>query len=155
MVVAVSRTYQSDRQEDVRQGQRIGSIDNKARESIPLYYSLAKSGIVKQFKQFREGSLTIEADVGSRVFSSATGQVMDQGYDKMDGIYVRTGHSGSGMISYSLLQRALVATGQHVEAGQDVGNTGMTGDAYVPALSFEMTKAESLVDAVAAYIILQ
>lgn len=60
------------------------------------------------------------------VYAMMEGKVVETGYDRRSGIYVRLSH-GTYSVSYCHLSRVLVAEGDSVQAGQPVAITGNSG----------------------------
>jgi peptidoglycan hydrolase-like protein with peptidoglycan-binding domain len=97
-------------------------------------------------RRFHSGIDLPEA-TGAVVTAARAGRVtyadwLDGGW----GIEVTIAHGSGVRTIYAHLSRALVAVGQHVEAGQSIGRVGATGHASGPHLHFEVRLRGAAVD---------
>src|SRR5262249_56052923 len=81
----------------------------------------------------------VVAGGGARAVAARGGRVIYAGYDVLAGYYVVIDGKGTGAdFAYMhLRQPALVATGESVYTGQQIGEVGDTGDAVGCPLHFE------------------
>jgi murein DD-endopeptidase MepM/ murein hydrolase activator NlpD len=80
----------------------------------------------------------LEAELGSPVFAVGDGVIAFAGEQGSYGNLVVINHSQGLQTRYAQLEDVLVSVGQSVIAGTPIGTVGMTGDAIVPHLHFEV-----------------
>lgn len=74
------------------------------------------------------GGVDIAAKKGTPVRSLAGGKVIDSGYNKKDGYYIKVDHGKGYQSTYGHLNtKALFDAGQEIENGQVIGQVGSTG----------------------------
>jgi len=76
--------------------------------------------------------------LGDPVVAAAGGEVSEAGFDNKDGYFVRIVHGTGIETFYAHLSETLVEPGETVEAGQQIGGVGQTGQATGPCLHFEL-----------------
>ncbi len=105
-------------------------------------YSIAGS---KENAQYHPG-IDIGVVRGTPVKASASGYVVESGWDDVYGYYVKIDH-GYGMKSlYGHNDRLAVIKGEKVARGQTVAYSGNTGRSTAPHLHFEVTQNNVPVD---------
>ncbi len=92
---------------------------------------------VLKTRQFHNG-IDIEAPVGTIVHAAAPGKVYFVGTQEGIGNVVILQHANDYYTLYGHLSKALVYTGQFVEAGQPIAASGNTGISSGPHLHFEI-----------------
>jgi len=110
----------------------------------PLHGAIA-SPFGPRWNRFHEG-LDISADEGERIHASLTGRVVFADWNDGFGRLITIAHHRGVVTMYAHLSRIEVAPGQHVEAGQEIGLVGHTGDATGPHLHFEVRLHGASVD---------
>ncbi len=120
---------------------RRASLGASPDENIPNVWPVA--GIVSQ--KFRApssgdpGHLAIDiiAAGNDLVVSSARGIVVESGWDRDLGRYVKVDH-GAYKTLYGHLSRSFVQTGDHLSKGASIGTVGNTGNSIGPHLHYEV-----------------
>jgi murein DD-endopeptidase MepM/ murein hydrolase activator NlpD len=92
--------------------------------------------ITQYFWQYHPG-IDIAAEVGTREFATAGGQVVFAGWGSY-GIYVEIDHGNGFHSIYGHMSAVLVKTGESVTQGQLIGLMGATGRATGTHLHFEI-----------------
>ena len=88
--------------------------------------------------------LDIQAGMGTPVFASADGVVVNAKYVGTWGNYVRINHGSLGVqTGYAHLSRFAVSEGDHVRKGQVIGYVGSTGNSTGPHLHYEIYERNS------------
>ena len=88
--------------------------------------------------------LDIQAGMGTPVFASADGVVVNAKYVGTWGYYVRINHGSLGVqTGYAHLSRFAVSEGDHVRKGQVIGYVGSTGNSTGPHLHYEIYERNS------------
>ena len=77
------------------------------------------------------------APVGTPVYASGDGKVIESGYSRGNGNYVYVQHAGNIVTRYLHLHKRLVRAGARVDQGQTIGTVGATGLATGPHLHYE------------------
>lgn len=121
---------------------RLESKDaNLRRERLPNIWPA--KGIVSQ--KFSEGGpegrhegIDILAEENSLVVSAAKGVVVEEGWSKDLGLFVRVNHDFQAETVYGHLSRSFVKTGDQVRKGLALGLVGNTGRSLGPHLHFEI-----------------
>ncbi len=89
----------------------------------------------------RSGShngIDIANDIGTPIYSTADGEVVESGPASGFGKWVRVQH-GDGTVSvYGHINESLVSEGDHVEAGEQIATMGNRGQSTGPHLHFEI-----------------
>jgi murein DD-endopeptidase MepM/ murein hydrolase activator NlpD len=83
------------------------------------------------------------ASCGTKLVAARAGKVVFQGYHALAGYYMVIHGSGSGFdyLYAHLREPALVAKGERVYTGQQIGEVGQTGDAQGCHLHLELWSA--------------
>lgn len=82
--------------------------------------------------------------MGTPVFASADGVVVNAKYVGTWGNYVRINHGSLGVqTGYAHLSRFAVSEGDHVRKGQVIGYVGSTGNSTGPHLHYEIYERNS------------
>ena len=85
--------------------------------------------------------IDLGAPVGTHIRSAAAGEVIVSkaiGWNGGYGHYIVIKHNNGVQTLYAHLSKNIVSVGQHVTAGQYIGNIGMTGKTTGPHLHFEV-----------------
>lgn len=90
--------------------------------------------------------LDIGGDRGDHVLASATGVVIEQGYDSAKGNYIIIRHSDQITTRYLHLSKIDVTEGQAVKKGEPIGELGSTGRSTGPHLHFEIRNNNEPID---------
>ena len=90
--------------------------------------------------------IDLAVPVGTNVYSSASGTVIQSGWNGGYGICVSIDHGNGIVARYAHLSGADVTVGQVVEQGDLIGLSGNTGNSTGPHLHFEMRLNEEVVD---------
>jgi murein DD-endopeptidase MepM/ murein hydrolase activator NlpD len=124
--------------------------DLPSRDNIPDIWPVA--GIVSQPFASNSGSesrhegLDSIAETNALVVSSAQGIVVESGWDRDLGKFVRIDHDYNTVTLYGHLSRAFVQEGDHVEKGSTIGAVGNTGNSFGPHLHYEILVKGKSVD---------
>lgn len=126
-----------------------GQGDFPGRDNIPDIWPVA--GIISQpyagaNTESRHDGLDIIAETNALVVSSARGIVVESGWDRDLGKFVRIDHDFNTVTLYGHLSRAYVQEGDHVEKGASVGAVGNTGNSFGPHLHYEILVKGKSVD---------
>ncbi len=81
-------------------------------------------------------ALDIANDVGTPIYASAAGTVVQAGELGTLGLNVQIAHGNSFLTSYGHMNTILVQAGQYVERGQQIGEMGSTGKSTGPHTHF-------------------
>lgn len=119
------------------------------RDNIPDIWPVA--GIVSQSynaaaTETRHEGLDIIAESNALVMSAARGIVVESGWDRDLGKFVRIDHDFNTVTLYGHLSRAYVQEGDHVEKGTTIGAVGNTGNSFGPHLHYEILVRGKSVD---------
>jgi murein DD-endopeptidase MepM/ murein hydrolase activator NlpD len=120
------------------------------RDNIPDIWPVA--GIVSQpyhgnaSGEARHDGLDIIAETNALVVSAARGIVVESGWDRDLGKFVKVDHDLQTMTLYGHLSRAYVQEGDHVEKGASIGAVGNTGNSFGPHLHYEIIVRGKSVD---------
>jgi murein DD-endopeptidase MepM/ murein hydrolase activator NlpD len=140
----VAQVRELDRKTKGHQG------DSPGRDNIPDIWPVA--GIVSQpfaanaGGETRHEGLDIIAETNALVMSTARGIVVEAGWDRDLGKFVRIDHDFNTMTVYGHLSRTYVQEGDHVEKGATVGAVGNTGNSFGPHLHYEILVKGKSVD---------
>ena len=91
-------------------------------------------------------AVAIAAEEGTPVYATADGVVVQAGYAGEDGNRIAIDHAGGFESVYNHLRDILVAEGERVKRGQQIGTVGSTGNSTGPQLSFELLRDGEFVD---------
>ena len=94
----------------------------------------------------RHEGIDIIAESNALVVSAARGIVMESGWDRDLGKFVRIDHDLNTVTLYGHLSRAYVQAGDHVEKGATIGAVGNTGNSFGPHLHYEILVRGKSVD---------
>ena len=108
---------------------------------VPTRFALANpnpgSTWVRGFTWYHNGIDITSGSAGTPLYAADVGVVIFAGWDPYGGGYtVKIDHCGGLATSSCHMQQLLVTLGQVVQAGQEIGLQGMTGDATGPHLHF-------------------
>jgi murein DD-endopeptidase MepM/ murein hydrolase activator NlpD len=96
-------------------------------------------GYISQYYWWGHPALDIAAAMGTPVLAAAAGVVTYAGWrDNGGGYQVWISHGNNIFTTYNHMSAVMVAVGQHVDRGQQVGRVGMTGTATGPHCHFEV-----------------
>lgn len=90
--------------------------------------------------------MDFKAPYGSRVYTTAPGTVVHAGRKGGYGKLVEVRHANGYVTRYAHLSRLQVAEGDHVVAGDIIGNVGSTGRSTGPHLHYEIRIGDEPVD---------
>jgi len=82
--------------------------------------------------------IDLAAPMGTEIFAAADGEVVETGYDRVLGYFVRISHARNWTTLYGHMQRIGTTAGARVRAGTPIGWVGSTGYSTGPHLHFEM-----------------
>ena len=94
----------------------------------------------------RHEGIDIIAESNALVVSAARGIVVESGWDRDLGKFVRIDHDFNTVTLYGHLSRAYVQEGDHVEKGTTIGAVGNTGYSFGPHLHYEILVRGKSVD---------
>lgn len=97
-------------------------------------------------KWYLQKGIFIAGPQGTPVLASATGRVVEMGYDTEQGLYVVLRHNYGFRTRYSYLESILVREGQDVIQGEQIGTLGNTGISPGPHLNFVVMLGTDVVD---------
>ncbi len=96
-------------------------------------------GFISQYYWWGHPALDIAAAYGTPVLAAAAGVVTFAGWrDNGGGYQVWMSHGNDIYTTYNHMSAVLVAVGEHLSAGQQLGRVGATGDATGPHCHFEV-----------------
>jgi len=90
--------------------------------------------------------IDFRAAYGTRVYASAPGTVVKAGWQGGYGIMVEIRHPNGYVTRYAHLSRLQVKKGNHVLAGDVIGNIGSTGRSTGPHLHYEVRQNDKPID---------
>jgi len=90
--------------------------------------------------------MDFKAPYGSRVFAAASGTVEHAGWKGGYGRMVEIRHANGFVTRYGHLSKVRVSEGDHVVAGDLVGNVGSTGRSTGPHLHYEVRQGDEAID---------
>jgi murein DD-endopeptidase MepM/ murein hydrolase activator NlpD len=99
-----------------------------------------------QHKEIKHPGFDLAARVGTPVAAAATGTVVQAGPAGTYGNLVTVRHGNGVETRYAHLSATTVKAGDHVDAGQQIGNVGTTGYSTGPHLHFEVRKDGQAID---------
>ena len=104
---------------------------------ISSYYG-ARSDPMKKKKSYHKG-LDLAGRSGNKISVQANGRVVRSEYNKGGyGNIVEIDHGNGFVTKYAHLKKSYVKKGQHIEAGQAIGELGSTGRSTGPHLHYEI-----------------
>jgi murein DD-endopeptidase MepM/ murein hydrolase activator NlpD len=127
-----------------------GTASAPGRDNIPDIWPV--TGIVSQpfspdvSGDGRHEGLDIIAEANALVVAAARGIVVESGWDRDLGKYVKLDHGFATATVYGHLSRAYVQEGDHVEKGSTLGAVGNTGNSFGPHLHYEILVRGKSVD---------
>ncbi len=95
---------------------------------------------------YLQKGIFIAGPQGTSVLASATGRVVEMGYDTEFGLYVILRHNYGFRTRYSYLESILVREGQNVIQGEQIGTLGSTGISPGSHLNFVVMLGTDVVD---------
>jgi murein DD-endopeptidase MepM/ murein hydrolase activator NlpD len=111
-------------------------MDNKnENEFIPPL----KGFITRGFSKEHPG-IDIYAPLGTPVFASSDGIVVEKSFSPIFGLYIKIKHNGDIYTLYGHLNRVFVNKGDFVRKGDIIGEVGLTGKTSGPHLHFEILR---------------
>jgi len=90
--------------------------------------------------------IDLAVTIGTPVRAVGGGTVIDSGSDPEYGVFVLLSHPDGYASKYGHLSRALVTTGQRVNAGEVIGLSGNTGRSTAPHLHLEIRRGDETID---------
>lgn len=100
---------------------------------------------VLQFRHHHDG-IDIDVPEGTTVVAAAAGLVSFAGEEESYGTMLVLSHADDYITAYGHLSRVFVYSGQFVEAGQPIAESGNTGTSSGPHLHFEVRNREFPID---------
>lgn len=97
-------------------------------------------------EEYLHKGVDLAAPTGTDVVASAPGTVVRAERAGTYGNLVTVRHANGYETRYAHLSAIGVKEGQHVDAGQHVGNVGSTGNSAIPHLHFEVRKGDQPID---------
>ena len=125
-------------------------IPGGARDWVPDIWPV--HGIISQAfsgessAESRHEGLDIIAESNALVLSAAKGIVVEAGWDRDLGKFIRIDHDFGVQTVYGHLSRSFVEAGDHVEKGTSIGTVGNTGYSFGPHLHYEIMVRDKFVD---------
>jgi len=86
--------------------------------------------------------IDLAAPMGTEIFAAADGVVVETGYDRVLGYFVRISHARNWTSLYGHMQRIGTTPGTQVRAGTLIGWVGSTGLSTGPHLHFELWQGD-------------
>ena len=99
-----------------------------------------------QHKEIKHPGYDLAAKTGTPVSAAAAGTVISAGPAGTYGNLVTVRHGNGVETRYAHLSATTVKAGDHVDAGQQIGNVGTTGYSTGPHLHFEVRKDGQAID---------
>jgi murein DD-endopeptidase MepM/ murein hydrolase activator NlpD len=99
-----------------------------------------------QHKEIKHPGYDLAAATGTPVSAAAAGTVVSAGPAGTYGNLVTVRHGNGVETRYAHLSATTVKAGDHVDAGQQIGNVGTTGYSTGPHLHFEVRKDGQAID---------
>ena len=99
-----------------------------------------------QHKEIKHPGYDLAAKTGTPVSAAAAGTVVQAGPAGTYGNLVTVRHGNGVETRYAHLSATTVKAGDHVDAGQQIGNVGTTGYSTGPHLHFEVRKDGQAID---------
>jgi murein DD-endopeptidase MepM/ murein hydrolase activator NlpD len=99
-----------------------------------------------QHKEIKHPGFDLAAKTGTPVSAAAAGTVVQAGPAGTYGNLVTVRHGNGVETRYAHLSATTVKAGDHVDAGQQIGNVGTTGYSTGPHLHFEVRKDGQPID---------
>ena len=111
-------------------------LDGETKPDLILYPCESENNRVRLFTESHP-AIDIACAEGTNVLSSVSGAVIEQGFNKENGNYIRLSN-GTAEIFYAHLKDMLVKEGDRVNQGDVIATVGKTGMATGPHLHFEV-----------------
>jgi len=92
---------------------------------------------IYHIKKFHEG-MDFSAEMGTDVFVTGDGRVIQAGFDKGYGLSIMVDHGYGYVTRYAHLSKKYVNRGQSVRRGDKIGEVGSTGKSTGPHLHYEV-----------------
>ncbi|MFP4661369.1 MAG: peptidoglycan DD-metalloendopeptidase family protein [Halanaerobiales bacterium] len=100
--------------------------------------------------RYQQG-VEISGNTGDIVMAAADGRITSVLEDDYKGIMVLIEHQNGWITEYGHLQRTIVAPGQQVGKGEEIGRVGVTGMTSQPSLYFSLKNQDGAIDPVAYF----
>lgn len=129
-------------------------IKNRAR-LLPLTRPTRSSSISSRFgprtdpflhRLAMHTGMDFKAPYGSRVYATASGTVTQAGWKGGYGNLIEIRHANGFTTRFGHLSRIQVTEGQHIVAGDVIGNVGSTGRSTGPHLHYEVRQSDEAID---------
>lgn len=111
-------------------------LDGETKPDLILYPCESENNRVRLFTESHP-AIDIACAEGTNVLASVAGAVIEQGFNKENGNYIRLSN-GTAEIFYAHLKDVLVKEGDRVNQGDVIATVGRTGMATGPHLHFEV-----------------
>lgn len=130
------------------------NVKNRAR-LLPLYRPTRSTSISSHFgprtdpflnRLAMHTGMDFKAPYGSRVFAAASGTVEHAGWKGGYGKMVEIRHANGFITRYGHLSKIRVSVGDHIVAGDLIGNVGSTGRSTGPHLHYEVRQSDEAID---------
>lgn len=129
------------KQAAITQAQRIETI---GKVTIPIQEGYELSARFWQKGRIWSGGVHTGLDFrvppGTRVYSAASGTVLESGYEGSYGYRVVIDHGDGYLTTYNHMSKSFVGIGAFIPAGTNIGLSGSTGNTTGPHLHFEVMK---------------
>jgi len=109
--------------------------NKKENEFIPPLKGIITRGFSKEHP-----GVDIYAPLGTPVFASSDGIVIEKNFSPHLGLYIKIKHNDDIYTLYGHLNRVFVNKGEFVRKGDIIGEVGLTGKTSGPHLHFEILK---------------
>ena len=100
---------------------------------------------VKKIKKLHKG-IDIRTELGAEVYSTASGTVVESGFDKLPGHFIVIKHDKEFTTRYHHLHSRLVKEGDKVKKSDLIGKVGSSGLSTAPHLHYEVIQNGENVD---------
>ncbi len=130
------------------------NVKNRAR-LLPLHRPTRSASISSQFgprtdpflkRLAMHTGMDFKAPYGARVFAAASGTVEHAGWSGGYGRMVEIRHANGFVTRYGHLSKVRVSEGDHIVAGDLIGNVGSTGRSTGPHLHYEVRQSDEAID---------
>lgn len=124
-------------------------------DATPTFWPTTSARITSSFggrtdpfhsNKAQHNGIDIGGERGDPILASATGVVIEQGYDAAKGNYIIIRHSDQFTTRYLHLSQIDVTEGQNVQKGEQIGLLGSTGRSTGPHLHFEIHSNNDPID---------
>ncbi|OLT41132.1 hypothetical protein BJF85_24745 [Saccharomonospora sp. CUA-673] len=90
--------------------------------------------------------IDIANSIGTPIYSTLPGEVIDSGAASGFGMWVRVQHEGGLISVYGHIDQSMVSVGQQVQAGEQIATMGNRGQSTGPHLHFEIHENGNKID---------